>query len=383
MLVPNYNNHYWDLFTSIYHNFLRTPYEEGVIYPPGANFICWIMSNFFSYTQYHYGVNNMRDSQIGMFMMLIFLLSTMTFLIALLYKDFIAHSIEKLLFIITLLFSAPFIREISKINIITLCVILTYFFLLFRNQSKKYIQILAFVCLACAVSIKIYPVFLGLFLLKEKKWKETAICLVIGATIFFLPFFFFGGITGLPLMLKNIFNTTTIFTENGLGFKINIANTVNIIGELLNADSNNVQLIGNTLNYFILCCAIFSFFFLKHNWQSVTLLSLIFLSYPSFSNSYAILFLVPALVMFLNTEKETTIQNIFYVTLFVLLFAPMCFGGQDIFPSLKGVTRVNLFTFIESIAIILLEIALIIEGLIHFCKRIYKKRTTLIIENNI
>ncbi len=160
-------------------------------------------------------------------------------------------------------------------------------------------------------------------------------------------------------MLKNIFNTTTIFTENGLGFKINIANTVNIIGELLNADSNNVQLIGNTLNYFILCCAIFSFFFLKHNWQSVTLLSLIFLSYPSFSNSYAILFLVPALVMFLNTEKETTIQNIFYVTLFVLLFAPMCFGGRDIFPSLKGVTRVNLFTFIESIAIILLEIALI------------------------
>lgn len=370
MLVPNYNNHYWDLFTSIYHNFLRTPYKEGVIYPPGANFICWVMSNFFSEEQYYRGVNTMRDSQTGLIIMLIFILSTMIFLIVLLNKAFNAKPFEKILLVVTCLFSAPFIREISKINIITLCVILTYFFLLYRNDVRGYMQILAFFCLACAVSIKLYPVFFGLFLLKEKKWQEANTCILIGAFVFFLPFFFFGGISGLPLMFKNILNTTTIFTESGLGFKINIANTVNILGELLKANSSNVQLIGNILNYFILCCAILSFFFLHCDWKSTALLSLVFLSYPSFSNSYAVLFLIPALVMFLNTEEKLTIENIFYAVLFVLLFAPMCFGGQDIFPSLKGVTRVNLFTFIESISIILMETALIVEGFLQLYKKV-------------
>ena len=102
MLVPNYNNHYWDLFTSIYHNFLRTPYKEGVIYPPGANFICWVMSNFFSEEQYYRGVNTMRDSQTGLIIMLIFILSTMIFLIVLLNKAFNAKPFEKILLVVYL-----------------------------------------------------------------------------------------------------------------------------------------------------------------------------------------------------------------------------------------------------------------------------------------
>lgn len=45
MLIPNMNNHYWDLITSIFHNYAGMPYEEGVIYPPGANIICLLLSS--------------------------------------------------------------------------------------------------------------------------------------------------------------------------------------------------------------------------------------------------------------------------------------------------------------------------------------------------
>ena len=377
MLVPNYNNHYWDLFTSIYYNYEKIPYQEGVVYPPGANLICWIMSKFFSTDLYAQGVNPMRDNQIGMIIMLWFILASMLVLLSLICKDYNkGNAIEKILFIITLLFSAPFIREVSKLNIIPLSIIFTYIFLLYKDDKNTYVRILSLLCLAGAVSIKIYPVFFGLYLIKEKKWKDTIACVIFGILVFFLPFAFFGGIGGLRLMLENILSTTSIFTDSGLGFKINISNTIYILGELLQFDTGITQTIGTITNYSMLLGAIFSFFFLHSKWKALAILSLITLSYPSFSNSYAVLFMIPALISFFNEEKELTYGNIFYTYLFVALFAPMFFGGQDIFPSLGGVTRVNLFTFVESIAIFLMQASLIIEGFIHFCIWIKKKFTS-------
>lgn len=74
MLIPNMNNHYWDLITSIFHNYAGMPYEEGVIYPPGANIICLLLSKMFSLESYMDGINAMRDSQIGMLVIMWFLL---------------------------------------------------------------------------------------------------------------------------------------------------------------------------------------------------------------------------------------------------------------------------------------------------------------------
>lgn len=375
MLVPNYNNHYWDFFTSVYHNYNKVPYQEGVIYPSVANLVCFTISRFFSREKYEQGINALRDSQIGMFILLWFLLGTMLLIIALLYNDYVGNHSEKLLFLITLLFSAPFIREISKINVIIVSLLFTILFIDYKDDKRRYIRLLSFLCLALAVGIKIYPVFFGLFLLKEKKWKHAVVCVLVGIITFFLPFLFLGGMDGFNQMFFNIFNTASIFTDSGLGFKINISNTVNIVGELIGLNRSITQIMGNFINYLCLFSAVFAFFFINSKWKSVAIISLITLSYPPFSNSYAVLFMVPALIYFLNTEVRITCSNMLYVCLFVALFAPMSFGGQDIFPKMEGILRVNLFSFVESIAIFIMQVVLTTEGIIGGVKSIRSSRS--------
>lgn len=362
MLVPNYSNHYWDLFTSIYHNFLQTPYEEGVVYPPGANIICLILSKFFSAEMYNNGANAMRDSQIGIVIMLWFMIFSTGILVFLIIKHSKAAKRENFFLIFTFLCSAPYIRELNKMNIVIISVILVYLFLLYKDDHRFYVRFAAIVCLAAAVSIKIYPVFFGLFFIKNKRWKETFISIAVGIVFFFGPFFLFGGPQNIILMLKNIFNTTDIFNTSGLGFKIDITNTINIFGDLMGYNGD-IRFIGTVFNYVLLFLGFGAFFVIKSEWKSIAILSLLALTYPTFSNSYGILIMIPALITFFNTENKLNADNVIYVILFAIMFAPMCFGGQDIFPTLTGVTRVNLFTFLESISIALMLIFLILDGL--------------------
>ena len=375
MLVPNYQNHYWDLFTSIFYNFSGEPYESGVVYPPGANIICFCLSKFFPDELYFGGTNAMRDSQVGMVVMLWFILLTTIVLFVIVFRDYQGRSQDKFIFIITIIFSAPYIREITKMNIITISIIFVYIFLLYKDDERPIFRWLAIGSLAVAVAIKIYPVFFGIYLLKDKKWKTAIQCIIAGILIFFVPFCLFGGVDSIFLMIKNIFNTTSIFNQSGLGFKIDITNTINIIGELVGYNGN-IRLIGTVFNYSFLLLGLVTFLGHTEKWKSIAILSLLTLSYPTFSNSYAILIMIPALIAFLNSKPEINILNLIYVILFVLLFAPMCFGGQDIFPGLSGVTRVNLFTFVESISIIVMELLLIAEGGKNLINQVRRKKSS-------
>lgn len=373
MFVPNYTNHYWDLMTSIYHNYERIPYDRGVIYPPGANILCWIFSRFFSFELYQGGPNAMRDSQIGMLFIVWFITITTLILVSIICWHKNGSALEKTLFIILILCSAPYMREITKMNLVIFSVIFVYLFLIGKDSDNRIIRFLSLLCLACAVSIKIYPVFLGLLLLKEKRWKSVWLCIMIGALVFFLPFLFFGGVEKMLLMLKNIFFTTGKFEEGGFGFRVDIGNTISMFGNLLGLEIGMARSIGNVLNIVILIVSIFSFFFITSKWKSMGLLSLITLSYPPFSHSYGILIMVPSLICLLDANKNTDsfkLTNVIYSILFSLMFAPMFFGGQDVLPQLNGLLRVNLFTLVESIVILMMQIMFIVNGLSHFIKKL-------------
>lgn len=372
MLIPNMNNHYWDLITSIFHNYAGMPYEEGVIYPPGANIICLLLSKMFSLESYMDGINAMRDSQIGMLVIMWFLLSTVTLFISLICYQFQGTRAEKLCLVLTILLSAPYVREISKANLVMVSVICVYVFILFKDHESVFMRVLAFVALSAAVALKIYPVFLGILLLREKSAKKIWGCIGCGIVVFFVPFFVFGGLHGVVLMLQNIFNTTSIFNDSGLGFKIDITNTINIVGDLFHY-GGNIRRVGTCFNYIFLILGFVMSLFVQEEWKAVTLLSLLTLSYPTFSGSYGILIMVPALIMFLNTKPGITHENMAYILLFVLLFAPMFFGGQNILPALDGEVRINLFTLTESVAIILMEMMLIFDGLIRMICLVGKK----------
>lgn len=59
-------------------------------------------------------------------------------------------------------------------------VICVYVFILFKDHESVFMRVLAFVALSAAVALKIYPVFLGILLLREKSAKKYGDVLGVG-----------------------------------------------------------------------------------------------------------------------------------------------------------------------------------------------------------
>lgn len=90
-------------------------------------------------------------------------------------------------------------------------------------------------------ALKVVPAILGVLLIKEKRWKDTIICISIGAGIFFLPFVLTDG--NIFNLVENIRNTTNFYQGYyvdydgirrliGQGLHINILNFLRQCREL-------------------------------------------------------------------------------------------------------------------------------------------------------
>lgn len=66
-----------------------------------------------------------------------------------------------------------------------------------RESESKRKQEAALLLIAVSTRLKVYPCFLGILYLKERRWREAERLVIYGIVLFFAPFLFFGGISGL------------------------------------------------------------------------------------------------------------------------------------------------------------------------------------------
>lgn len=247
--------------------------------------------------------------------------------------------------------SYPVMYCLERGNIIILSMILTMFFVFFRDSNNILIRELSYISLAAAAGIKIYPAIFGVLLLFDKKYKDALRLILYGIILCLVPFVFFidfnngklviqSGVLSvklLPAALTDSGESTSVFQaiiQNLMSFATGKKNRLNFSSVSI---QNFIFLFEptNTTLAKIVCAitefiAIVGLFFVKKKWQQTFLICYLMLNIPSASSSYALTFLLMPFMMFLyddvgngyNGEKRNKIDCI-YIASFALLFSPL------------------------------------------------------------
>jgi Protein of unknown function (DUF2029). len=355
------------------------PYENALfIYPPFTGLIFGIFKDMLPYDLLAYATTinpasvidthklaiQIRDSQSGMIILLMFLiigLGTMVFIISTLKTG---SKNEKLLFITLTVFSAPMLFELERSNTILYALIFILGFFACKNSSIPLVRELALLFLACAAGLKVYPALFGLILLRERRWKDTLKAIIYGLIIFFVPFLFFGGFEIIPKLVTTLYTGSLSTFDRGLGHRVDLTSLIRIIGYVINVQDKVIIDFGVKFSLVMSLIAIPACMSIKKNWKAITILCCMIILTPAFNYYYALIYMIPAIVFFLNQEKYNKIDCIFAI-IFSLIYCPIYLGIMPIDSNIP----LTVSNFLQNLMCIGLYIILIIEGYYQLIKR--------------
>lgn len=355
---------FMDFFNSIQYG--RSPYVNKVIYPPLINVIYGILGRLIPKSIMNAGTVAVRASIPGVLAFGVFCaLTAIVSVVAIAgIKGYTKK--EKWFLGLGLCFTLPAVFCLERGNSVWLCVAFTMTFVNWYDSPKKLKRAAAILSLAIAAAIKIYPAAFGLLLIRHKKWKEALEAIIAGVLVMFVPFVFFTKENrSVTLWISNIINCNKEFQNNGLGFKLNLSNAMQIVEAWFGVNLSVLikVVVGVVL---LLNCMLVVFDRKMEEWKAVTLLSLLMILIPGFSWTYTLLFMVVPLVLFLN-NKSNAKSSWGYLVLFVLLFAVIPIGNQ--FALFERINegykyQVGISEAIQIMALISIEVSIVGETLL-------------------
>ena len=108
------------------------------------------------------------------------------------------HTLKKLkeadifLVLSVCLLSAFFLYSIERGNIALLAFALSSFFCCFYENKSRVVKEIAYISLAIAAGMKIYPAIFGFLLVRKGRWKDAWRLAGYGIAFFLLPFLYYG-----------------------------------------------------------------------------------------------------------------------------------------------------------------------------------------------
>lgn len=370
ILFSDIKDTFMDFYNSLYHAGTNHPYDINCIYPPFTYLIYSIFLYFIPENVFVMGSLEIRENQMGMLVFVIYMIITLGITAYLIHSNKKGSKVEKIFFLFMILFSTPFLYAMERGNIVIVTLIFLMIFTFYYDSKNKIIKEIALIALAMAVSTKIYPAIFGLILLRDKKYKEAVRCIIYGLVIFFLPFLCFGGFEKIPMLFNNIFNAVEDFMQTGLGYKVNISNTIKAFGRAVGLENDWYISLSNISAYILLFISIISSFFIKEKWKFVCIMAALLVVFPNFSYTYTLIFMLIPLIMFLDKDSKNSKLDILYTICFVGILFPCVLNLPQLF-SPKGEIGMyyTLGTCLESISIVVMLVVLDIEGISSLLKR--------------
>ncbi len=357
-LVVSYKNTFMDFFNSIQYGI--HPYVNKVIYPPFINAVFALFGKITEPLKDVLVPSQYRFTVQGIISFFLFSLTEAIVCFAAIKTMPGLSKKEKIFLSTILLFTEPFIFCLERGNCILLSYALTLIFVNTYRDKDTTKKILGIVCLAMAVGIKIYPVFFGLLLIRERDWKAAALAILIGSVVMFVPFIFFAPEDrSISLWISNIVNCSEKFQMDGYGFKVNLSNTLKVLESYLNIETDRLSTV-------LIClvtlanCLIVIFDKKIDDWKTYMLLSLILILIPSFSYTYTMIFVSIPFFYFLISNSE----DLLYIPLYISSFVIVPLSNQ--FSFFKIINEnvkypYGLTNALESISLLMFEIFLLVN----------------------
>lgn len=321
---------YMDFFNTVWHisgkkydmgtNHYADP---GATYPPLANLCFWLCGLLLPYETRTALSPTVRASSYGAMLYL-------WLIVAALLIFFVLFAIQgvkgqgKYLLPALALFSPTFLYSYERGNIITIALLFSLIFVLGYKSENAFIRHLAFISLAIATSIKIYPVLFGLLLLRQKNAKHILQCVSYGVIFFILPFAFCGGACGLWYYIKNVTSAFGNYSATHGILMLNYGNITMWLSDIFLEDVTFGQTVSAYTTYPLMALLVLCFFLTKSHWKQLTALTLVQVLYPGFSHFYAGAFYFIPFFAFVRDEHRDK-RNYVYAILFCILLAPYQF----------------------------------------------------------
>ena len=196
------------------------------------------------------------------------------------------------------LLSAFFLYSIERGNIALLAFVLSSFFCCFYENKCGVVKETAYISLAIAAGLKIYPAIFGFLLVRKRRWKDAWRLVGYGIAFFMLPFLHYG----LHSVLSFLGGTQAFFdgTQHVISYSIDslfyIASV--IIGRIV------PQEVITVIKAFISIALVGYILLAKTDWESMLACGLFMIVIPPTSYGYTLLFLYPSFLMLIRCIGE-------------------------------------------------------------------------------
>ena len=198
--------------------------------------------------------------------------------------------------------------------------------LLLRDSPSKARREAALFCIAIAAGFKLYPALFGLLYFKEKRYPEALRLLLYGLALFFLPFFFFGGMDAIGQFFQNqsiIHIAASKWTVGSASVRA-VSSALGVFGLTLPPAAISVVRQSAFLLFIVISLMLFWSVRSQPLWKDILLLVGIMVLAPSWSGVYTFpYFLLPMLLLFGNQEKEKSPISRVYALFFAGVFVSL------------------------------------------------------------
>ncbi len=184
--------------------------ERRVIYPPMANLIFLVLSYLVppAYRNSTFAARHTwRQYPTAILSLVLFLAVPLVLTALILNAERRRRGLPRRALLL-LLCNVPLLYLVERGNMLLPTLPALLFFLYYNDNQSAWLREGANLALAFAVSVKLYPALLVLFLLARRRFAATCRVLAYSATLILLPSFAFGGLASLFTLLSNILSFT-------------------------------------------------------------------------------------------------------------------------------------------------------------------------------
>ncbi len=316
-LYPDPDDSFMDYFNMLALLNNKNPYYLNASYPA----LCFVILKFFhNFLPADIAIiekgKELRANYIAMLGFLILFVISLVLIVAVIKR--ILNSGYKSLYAIIILLSGPIIFTLQRGNLLLIALLFLLVYILFYDSEDVKERYIAYVALAIAASIKIYPALFGLMTLRKKRYKETIHLAIIGILGFLIPFFAFSGFDTLKEMLHGLQVANAELTCQGAGHNFSLVNLAAITSAFWGQTVTISKLASAAITVILIAVA----YLAKKEWQSLFLIATACVWFPEFSFTYVLVFYLPAALFLIKDNNECDSNDYFDIVMLALLQVP-------------------------------------------------------------
>lgn len=380
--LPLTHNLFSDFAEVMAYCFNPKRYEAGIIYPPIAflpylpfALICKNHALSWINGEISLEVYSNQTTTIVAFVLYFALSTALTlFLVAKISKF---HGKKLACLLVCVLCFGPYFYAFCRGNIIINCLTLLLVFFWLYKSEKRWQREIANLCMALTIALKIYPIFLLVFFIKDRKFLDLLKTLIYSLVLLFLPFLFIkGGFYNIPIMWNNCFgfkdSPGRVSAYNNISLNSLLSSFNELLTKIFSTDTSAfTSILTKLVKYGMVVGTIVLFACSKKSklyMQTILLSIFCYILFQNVSYGYTMIYLIiPILIYLMNFEIFSKFNKWFYGICFSIIAFPLFY--------------VNLFFLPQAIVLFVLMIKCFVDLFVDDIK--IHKQTKLLKEQKV